>query len=491
MAVPACRREAATLLLASFPAMSPDDDLRILRNRTYDELAIGDTASIERTLTREDIEVFAILSGDVNPQHLDPAFAASTRFNGVTAHGMWGAALISAVLGTRLPGPGTVYLGQTLRFLAPVKPGDRLTIRVTVTALEPQRRRATLACSCINQDGVATIEGEAEVIAPDERIERPRTALPGIRLDPAGNDGLARLLAHVAALEAVRVAVVHPCDALSLSGALDARDAGLIVPVLVAPRARLEAVAAEAGVDLAGVEIEDVAHSHAAAARAAELARAGRVEALMKGSLHTDELMSAVVASASGLRTKRRVSHCFVLQTPHYPRPFIVTDAAINLAPDLNQKADIVRNAIDLARVIGVEVPKVAILAAVETVTPSMPATLDAAALCKMADRGQIEGGLLDGPLAFDNAVSMAAAHAKGIVSEVAGQADILVVPDLESGNMLAKQVMYMGDAASAGIVLGAKVPVVLTSRADSRQSRIASCAIALMLAHHYRISPP
>jgi phosphotransacetylase len=287
------------------------------------------------------------------------------------------------------------------------------------------------------------------------------------------------------------VAVVHPCDVPSLSAALDARDAGLIVPVLVAPRARLESVAAEGKLELAGVDIVDVAHSHAAAACAAGLARTGEVEALMKGSLHTDELMAAVVSAAAGLRTRRRASHCFLLQTPHYPRPFIVTDAAINLAPDLQQKADIVRNAIELAHVIGVARPRVAILAAVETVSPTMPATLDAAALCKMADRGQITGGVLDGPLAFDNAVSMAAARAKGIESEVAGQADILVVPDLESGNMLAKQLMYLGEASSAGIVLGARVPVVLTSRADSRESRIASCAIALMLAHHYRSAPP
>ncbi len=302
---------------------------------------------------------------------------------------------------------------------------------------------------------------------------------------------LQRLLAHVAGMEPIRVAVVHPCDALSLAGALDARSTGLIEPVLVASRAKLESIAAEAGLDLSAVAIEDVPHSHAAAARAAALAREGKVEALMKGSLHTDELMAAVVAHESGLRTKRRVSHCFVLHTPRYPRPFIVTDAAINLAPDLLQKADIVRNAIDLAHVIGVAKPRVAILAAVETVNPGMPATIDAAALCKMADRGQIEGGLLDGPLAFDNAVSPEAARTKGIVSEVAGQADILVVPDLESGNMLAKQLIYLGDAASAGIVLGAKVPVILTSRADSRESRMSSCAIALMLAHRYRETPP
>ena len=316
-------------------------------------------------------------------------------------------------------------------------------------------------------------------------------APPAHRKDANGNDGLARLLDHVAGLAPVRAAIVHPCDALSLAAVLDVRDAGLVEPVLVAPRARLDAAAEEAGLDMSGIPVEDVPHSHAAAMRAAELARDGEVEIMIKGSLHSDELMSAVVARASGLRTKRRVSHCFVIQTPHYPRPFLVTDAAVNLAPDLLQKADIVQNAIDLARVLGIAAPKVAILAAVETVNPAMPATLDAAALCKMADRGQITGGVLDGPLAFDNAVSMEAAKTKGIASPVAGQADILVVPDLESGNMLAKQLVFMGQAASAGIVLGAKVPVVLTSRADPRESRMASCAIALMLAHHNRTSPP
>ena len=471
--------------------MNAEADLRVLRNRTFDELSLGEAASIERVLTAQDLGLLAGLAGEPDAARIDPGFAASTRFHGVIAHGMWAAALIPALLGTRLPGPGTVYLAQTLRFLAPVRVGDRVSVRVEVAALDAATRRATFICRCLLADGRVAIEGEAEVVAPDTRIERTRTALPEIRADAAHHEGLARLLAHVAGLAPVPVAVVHPCDALSLSGALDAAGAGLVIPVLVGPRARIEAAAAEAGVDLDGVAMEDVPHSHAAAARAVQLARQGRVEALMKGSLHTDELMAAVVASASGLRTKRRISHCFVLQTPHYPRPFIVTDAAINLAPDLAQKADIVRNAIALAQVIGVETPKVAILAAVETVTPSMPATLDAAALCKMAERGQIEGGVLDGPLALDNAISPAAARTKRIVSDVAGQADILVVPDLESGNMLAKQVMYMGDAASAGIVLGAKVPVVLTSRADSRESRMASCAIALMLAHRYREASP
>lgn len=474
---------------AQVDASLPDEGLGMIRNRTFDEIAVGDSASIERTLTHEDIQLFAVLSGDVNPQHMDPEFAASTRFHGVIAHGMWGGALISAVLGTRLPGPGTVYLSQTLQFLKPVRVGDTLRISVTVTAREATRSCVTLSCAGVNQHEETVIEGVAEVLAPTERIERASATLPEVRLHAGG--GVQRLLDRVRPLAAIRVAVVHPCDALSLSGTLDARAAGLIDPVLVAPRAKLQAAAAEAGLDLSGIAIEDVPHSHAAAARAAEMAGKGEVEALMKGSLHTDELVSAVLAAAAGLRTKRRLSHCFVMQTPAYPRPFIITDAAVNIAPTLNDKADIVRNAIDLAHVIGVAEPRVAILAAVETVNPAMPATLDAAALCKMADRGQITGALLDGPLAFDNAVSIAAAHVKGIRSEVAGHADILVVPDLESGNMLAKQLEYMGDASTAGILLGAKVPIVLTSRADSRETRIASCAIALLLAHHYRTSPP
>ena len=247
---------------------APHDDLATVRNRTFDELAIGDSATIERTLTTEDIQLFAVLSGDVNPQHLDADYAASTRFHGVIAHGMLGGALISAVLGTRLPGPGTIYLGQTLKFLAPVRVGDRLRISVTVSARNEAKKHLTLACSCVNQDGTAVISGEAEVVAPTEHIERPRTTLPEVRMS-VGQDGMERLLEHVRPLGRLRVAVVHPCDALSLGGAMDAYAAGLIEPVLVAPRARLLAVAQEAGLDLAGITIEDVPHSHAATARAA------------------------------------------------------------------------------------------------------------------------------------------------------------------------------------------------------------------------------
>ncbi|MBS0569101.1 MAG: bifunctional enoyl-CoA hydratase/phosphate acetyltransferase [Proteobacteria bacterium] len=305
-------------------------------------------------------------------------------------------------------------------------------------------------------------------------------------------DALERmLLARARPLGAIRMAVVHPCDAPSLSAALDARKAGLIDPVLVAPRAKLERIARANRLALKGIAIEDAAHSHDAAARAVALARTGTVEALMKGSLHTDELMGAVVPADAGMRTARRITHCFLMHTPAYPRPFLITDAAVNIAPTLEEKADIVRNAIALARVIGVQTPRVAILAAVELVNPRMPATLDAAALCKMADRGQITGGILDGPLAFDNAVSAEAARIKGIKSDVAGRADVLVVPDLESGNMLAKQLEYLGGASSAGIVMGARVPIVLTSRADNCESRMASCALALLVAHRNRAAPP
>jgi phosphate acetyltransferase/phosphate butyryltransferase len=457
------------------------EDLEVLRNRTFDEIAVGDRASIQRTLTASDIQLFAAMSGDINPQHIDAEFAASTRFQGVIAHGMWGAALISAVLGTRLPGPGTIYVGQTLKFHAPVRVGDTLTISVAVASRDAAKHRLVLDCNCTNQEGKTVITGEASVIAPTERIERPRGTLPQVRVSLQHGDELVRVLQYVKPLGRIKVAVAHPCDPVSLAAALDARTAGVIEPVLIGPRARMEAVAQQSGADLRDVAIEDVPHSHAAAARAVELALKGEVEALMKGSLHTDELMGAVVGSA--LRTERRMSHCFIMQTPAYPRPFIITDAAINIAPTLRDKADIIRNAVDLAHAFGIARPRVAILAAVETVNPSMPATLDAAALCKMADRGQIAGAVLDGPLAFDNAVSAAAARTKGIVSEVAGAADILVVPDLEAGNMLAKQLEYLGGAASAGIVLGARVPIVLTSRADSREARIASCAVAVVAA--------
>jgi phosphate acetyltransferase len=291
------------------------------------------------------------------------------------------------------------------------------------------------------------------------------------------------VLGLAAGLPPLVTAVAHPCDEPSLAGALAAADRGLIRPILVGPEEKIRRLAHEAGLDLAGATIDHVPHSHAAAARAVELVRRAEAGGIMKGSLHSDELLSEIVNKVTGLRTARRISHVFVMQVPGYDRLLLVTDAAVNIDPSLEDKADIVRNAIDLAHALGITRPRVAILSAVETVTSKLRSTLDAAALCKMADRGQITGGLLDGPLAFDNAVSLEAARTKGIVSEVAGRADILVAPDLESGNILAKQLEYFSGATAGGIVLGARVPVILSSRADSLASRVFSCGVAAVFA--------
>jgi phosphate acetyltransferase len=296
-----------------------------------------------------------------------------------------------------------------------------------------------------------------------------------------------RLLARCEGLAPIPTAVAHPCEASALAGAVEAATRGLIVPLLVGPAARIRETAVMSQIDLGNLKIVDVPHSHAAATKAVELVREGKAEILMKGSLHTDELMSAIVSREGGLRTARRISHVFIMDVPTYHKVLIITDAAINIAPTLEDKVDICQNAIDLAISLGLEKPKVAILAAVETVTSKMPATIDAAALCKMAERGQIKGALLDGPLAFDNAISAQAAETKGIKSAVAGDPDILLAPDLEAGNILAKQLTFLANADSAGMVLGAKVPVILTSRADSVRSKVASCAVAKLVAHARR----
>jgi phosphate acetyltransferase len=293
-----------------------------------------------------------------------------------------------------------------------------------------------------------------------------------------------QLVARCKSLAPVPTAVVHPCEQSALAGAAEAAATGLITPIYVGPKARIAEVAAQGGINLGSAEIIDAPHSHGAAARAVALVREGRAELLMKGSLHTDELLGAVVARDAGLRTARRISHVFIMDVPTYHKVLIVTDAAINIAPSLEDKVDICQNAIDLAMSLGLKQPKVAILAAVETVNSKMPATLDAAALCKMAERGQIKGALLDGPLAFDNAISKEAARTKGIKSEVAGDPDILLAPDLEAGNILAKLLSFLARADSAGLVVGARVPIILTSRADSVRARIASCAVAMLAAH-------
>jgi phosphate acetyltransferase len=432
-------------------------------SRTFDAIRVGDSATLARELTRKDLPLVAAMFGDVDPSHLEA----------------WGAALISTVLATRLPGPGSVLLSQSLHFRRPIELGDVLTASVTATATDTATRRVSLDCRCVNQAGEVVVEGSAEVIAPSVKID-PRGGPLGAGLSVREMRRLA-LLALTRGLEPLRTAVVHPVDRNSLLGAIDSARAGLIVPILVGPETKIRAVAAAEAVDLQPYQLVPTRHSHEAAERAVAMARTGEVEALMKGSLHTDELMHEVVSKETGLRTARRITHVFVMDVPTCSRLLFITDAAINIAPDLLTKRDIVQNAIDLAQVLGVAVPKVAILSAVETPTPEIRSTIDAAALCKMAERGQITGGILDGPLAFDNAISEEAAKGKGIESPVAGRADILVVPDLESGNMLAKQLEYLGDAQAAGIVLGARAPIVLTSRADSPSARIASCAVALV----------
>jgi len=300
-----------------------------------------------------------------------------------------------------------------------------------------------------------------------------------------------RLIEIAKTKDPIATAVAHPCDAISLGGAIEAFRAGLIVPLLVGPIDKIKKVAVEADVNISGIELFDVAHSQAAAEKAVALVREGRAELLMKGSLHSDELLGAVTKRETGLRTERRISHVFIMDVPTHPETLFITDAAVNIAPDLLAKRDIVQNAIDLFTGLGLGTPKVAILSAVETVTVAIPSTIDAAALCKMADRGQITGGELDGPLAFDNAISPEAARIKGIKSPVAGHAQILVVPDLEAGNMLAKNLSFLAHADAAGIVLGARVPIILTSRADNLRSRMASCAVAMLLAHSRRSKQP
>ncbi|MEO8407030.1 MAG: bifunctional enoyl-CoA hydratase/phosphate acetyltransferase, partial [Oxalobacteraceae bacterium] len=399
----------------------------LIENVTYDEITMGQSARLLRTLTLADIQAFASVSGDVNPLHLDAAYANATLFHGMIAHGMWGGALISALLGTQFPGPGTIYLEQVLHFTKPVRVGDTLTVTVTVVSKDDTNKHVALDCQVVNQKGGQVLHGIAKVLAPTEKVRLPRVNAPLIQLfDPEAR--FKELLALSDGMPAVRCAVVHPCDAESLSGAMDSARYGLIVPVLIGPETRLRHIAREAGIDLADAEIIPVPHSHAAAEKAADMAAKGEVEILMKGSLHTDELIHAVLAQPS-LRTGRRMSHVFRFDVPLYSKPLLITDAALNIRPSLQEKVDIIQNAIDFARILGVETPKVAILSAVETVNANIPSTLDAAALCKMADRGQITGGILDGPLAFDNAISAHAAQIKHIKSVVAGDADILAVP--------------------------------------------------------------
>lgn len=459
----------------------PDGATGLLENRTFNELAVGDTASLSRPVTQRDIDLFAAMTGDVNPAHLDAEYAAASLFHGIVVQGMWGAGLFSALLGNQLPGPGTIYLGQDIRFLHPVRLGDVVTATVTVREKKALKGDATLDCICVNQRGQVVITGTAFTRPATAKVRRTRMPLPVIRVDR--HDGIGRLLAQAAAGPAVPTAVVHPTDAATLAVVLEAVVVGLIVPILIGPAARIRAVAHAAGVDIAGLTILDEPDGAAAAARAVALARTGDVTLLMKGALRTDALLHPVVAHGTGLRTTRRISHGYLLDVPGYPRPLLLTDMAINVAPTLAEKADIIRNAIDLAHALGIPQPRVAILAASEHVSDDLPSTLEAATLCAMAARGEITGGLLAGPLSFDCAISDTAAATKGIVSPVAGCADILVAPDLEAGNILAKALTFLAGAEAAGVVLGARVPIILASRADSARTRLASCALGVLLA--------
>ena len=461
----------------------------LVENYTFDELKVGQSARLLRTLTLADIQAFAAVSGDTNPAHLDAEYANDTLFHGVIAHGMWGGALISALLGTQFPGPGTIYLDQALHFTKPVRIGDTLTVTATVMTKDEAKKSVELDCQVLNQKGERVLHGTARVLAPTEKVRLPHISVPQIQLfDPEAR--FKELLARGAGLDAVRCAVVHPCDAGSLSGAMDSARYGLIIPVLIGPEKRIRHIAEQADIDLGDVQIISVPHSHAAAEKAAEMAVDAEVEVIMKGSLHTDELVHAVLLHPK-LRTGRRMSHVFRFDIPLYRKPLLITDAALNIRPSLQEKVHIIQNAIDFARVMGVKTPKVAILSAVETVNPNIPSTLDAAALCKMAERGQIKGGILDGPLAFDNAISAHAAQVKNIKSSVAGDVEILAVPYLEAGNMMAKQLEYLAGASGAGLVLGAKIPVALTSRADGPMNRVASALLALMAAHSARRNEP
>lgn len=453
-----------------------------LENVTFDELKLAQTASLTRTLLEKDVELFALLSGDESPAYLDEVYAQDRALGGVISYGMWPGALISTLLGTTLPGLGTISLNQNLNFKKPVRPGETITVTISVKEKKKHKSIVIFDCVCTDTLGEVVVSGTATVIAPTRKIRHARSDLPDMELHR--HDRYCDLIDSCATQPPSKTAVVHPVTAIAIRALLEAAQEKLIEPVLIGPEARIRQAAEEAQIDIDAYPLIPTAHSHAAAAQAVKMAAAAEVAAIMKGSLSTDELLSAVVPSGAGLRTERRISHAYVIDVPTYQKLLIITDAAINIAPTLDEKADICRNAIDLWRVLMNEAaePKVAILAATEKVRSGIQATVDAACLCKMADRKQIQNAWLDGPLALDLAISRQAVQDKRIESPVAGDADILLTPDIHSGNMIAKQLTFLGGANAAGIVLGARVPVILTSRADSLRSRLMSCALAVRL---------
>jgi len=447
-----------------------------IRNTTWDELQIGASARIERLCTTDDLILFAHASGNLNPLMLP-----SGDEDDAIAPSLWVGSLVSAVLGNLLPGAGTLYLAQNFRFKERVRPGERLIVEVRCTE-KREKPIALFDVRVAKMDGVIACEGVAEVAAPNKSIVSRQEDLPAIILDH--HDHFTGLIDRAAQLSPLRTAVVCPDDKNSLGGAILAAERQLIEPLLIGSRARILDAAAESGLELDERWIIDAANAYEACQRAVALTQSGEARAIMKGNVHSDELLGAILKKDAGLRTGRRISHVFVMDAPTLDRLLFISDAAVNIAPDLAVKVDIVQNAIDLAQACGIETPKVGVLSAVEMVNIAIPSTLDAAILSKMAERGQIRGGVVDGPLAMDNAVDIGAARTKGITSFVAGRADILIAPNIEAGNMLAKELTFVARAEAAGLVLGAKVPVMLTSRADNDRSRLASSALAALFDH-------
>ncbi|MGR7994840.1 bifunctional enoyl-CoA hydratase/phosphate acetyltransferase [Xanthobacter sp. ZOL 2024] len=455
-------------------------------NKTFDELKPGDSAELRRACTTDDLIVFANVSGNHNPMHLpNQDIDHDGKEDVVVAPSMWVGSLISAVLGNLLPGPGTLYRTQLFQFHGRASAGDELQVKVTV--LEKRVDGVVRLATEVRRlsDDTILLEGEAEVEAPKVKFTYEEQELPGLIVQRHRH--FDALLERAEKLPPLSVAVVAPEEPASLGGALLAAKEKLITPILVGSARKIEAAARGLGQSLDGIEIIDQPENAAAANAAVDVVADGRAQALMKGHLHTDELLKAALRKERGLRIGRRFTHIFIMDVPGLSHLLLVTDAAINIAPDLLTKVDICQNAIDLAISLGIAQPKVGVLSAVETVNPQIASSVDAALLSKMAERGQITGGLVDGPLAMDNAVDIAAARIKGIRSPVAGKAEVLVVPDLDAGNMLAKQLTFISHAEAAGLVMGAKVPIILTSRADGEKARLASCAVAVV--HQARIS--
>lgn len=461
--------------------------MTIYTNTPYDKLTVGMEAEIKRLCRTEDFIIFANSSGNHNPAHLPHEdYDGDGVPDEAVAPSMWVASLISAVLGNLLPGPGTLYKSQTLRFLGRTRDGDELTAKIRLTAKEGGRI-ARFDTWIETSDGRRIVEGEAEVIAPARSFTFDGDDLPGLTV--RRHVHFDRLLEIAEPLDPIPTAVVVPEEENALGGALLAARHTLILPILVGDRKKIARVAKALDADLTGYEIIDVPDHDQAAAEAVRLVHEGRAKAIMKGHLHTNQLLHHVVKRDGGLRTARRISHVFIMDVPGLDHLLMVTDAAINIAPTLDEKVDITQNAIDLAIALGIQKPKVGILSAVETVDPRIPSTIDAAVLSKMAERGQIRGGIVDGPLAMDNAVDVEAAKTKGIRSLVAGHADILVVPNMEAGNMLAKELSFVAHAEAAGVVMGAMCPIILNSRADDDKARLASCAVAAIF-HDWRKRP-